>query len=48
MVDKLAVTGGYEVLENMWVYIRDVIDEKCSHNNIIDEFPGKGVLVFPW
>ena len=32
MVDKLAVTGGQEVRTNMWVYIRDVIDEKCSHN----------------
>ena len=33
MVDKLTVTGGQEVRANMWVYIRDVIDEKCSHNN---------------
>ena len=32
MVDKLAVTGGQEVRANMWVYIRDVIDEKCSRN----------------
>ena len=36
------------MLENMWVYIGDVIDEKCSHNNIIDGFPRKGVLVFSW
>ena len=25
-----------------------VIDDKCSHNNIIDGFPRKGVLVFSW
>ena len=32
MVDKLAVNGGQGVQANMWVYIRDVMDEKCSHN----------------
>ena len=40
---KLAVTDGYEVQANVWVYLRDVIDENRFHNCVGES--EKAVLV---